>query len=100
MSIKAFKKIAQSTYQSARAQDNNEQFNNQFKDIPFLSGRRVQDIIVTTSTVKVDHKLGRMPLGYIILKQNADARIWYTAINDIQITFDSSATVTIDVWVF
>lgn len=100
MSIKAFKKIAQSTYQSARAQDNNEQFNNQFKNIPFLSGRMIENITVTTSTTIVDHKLGRSPLGYIITSQNADARIWITGWNTLNITFDSSSTVKINVWVF
>lgn len=100
MAFRAFKKLAQKDFSTGKMQDNSEQFNNQFRAIPFLDGRLIEDVVVTTSTVSIEHKLGREPLGYIITKQNADARIWYTSINELFLVLDSSATVTIDVWVF
>ena len=100
MTFKAFKKIAQQDYTSTKLQDNTEQFNNQLSNVPFLNGNRLTGIVVTTSEISIPHKLGRMPLGYIIIKQNASAIIWYTLIDEKFLRLDSSATVTIDLWVF
>lgn len=100
MAFRSFKKLGQKDYLASKLQDNSEQFNNQFRAVPFLNGVRLTDIVVTTSTISVEHKLGREPLGYLILKQNADARVWYTSINELFLVLDSSATVTIDLWVF
>lgn len=100
MAFRAFKKIAQATFEASKAQDNNEQFSNQFRNNPLLDGVRITNVTVITSTVSVAHRLGRQPLGYIITKQSADARIWLTSWNDRFLVLDSSATVVIDLWVF
>ena len=100
MAFRAFKKIAQSGMEASKFQDNADQFNNQFRNNPLLDGRLIEDVRVTTTRASIEHKLGRTPIGYIIVKQNADARVWYTSINDLFLVLDSSATVTIDLWVF
>ncbi len=84
----------------ARFASNVRDWSEQFQEIPHLSGRLIEDIAVTTSTKKVNHGLKRIPKGYIIVAQDADARIWETARTDTTITFDSSATVTISIWIF
>lgn len=72
----------------------------QFTNMPILQGRLIEDIAVTTATVTIDHKLGRTPRGWIICKKNADARVWETASTSRTITLDSSATVTVSIWIF
>jgi hypothetical protein len=55
---------------------------------------------ITPATATINHGLGSVPLGWIVLDQNADANIWKTSSDEKTITFDSSATVTIKVWIF
>ena len=100
MAFKAFKKIAQKDFPTSKMQDNSEQFNNQLQRVPFLNGNRIQSQTITTSTVRVEHKLGREPLGYIITSQSADARIWKVSQDELFLTLDASASVVIDLWVF
>jgi hypothetical protein len=102
MAFRAFKKLAQTTFEAAKAQDNNRQFNDQFKNNPLLDGVRLQNITIGTgaSGTQIAHKLERKPLGYIIIRQNADARIWWLSWNDRFLVLRSSASVNVDIWVF
>ena len=81
-------------------QINLKQYFQQFTDLTFLKGRAVNDIEVTTSTVVVDHKLGRQPIGWFIVDKSASGDVWRTAWNDKTITLDSSATTTINIWIY
>jgi len=69
-----------------------------------LKGQLVSDIIVTTQTTTIAHKLGRAYQGWFIVNKNAAADVWDAGINTTDITkfliLDSTATVTIDIWVF
>jgi hypothetical protein len=53
---------------------------------------------------KVEHKLGRVPNGFFIADKNANADVWQsTTVNNIKdrlLLLRSSATVTINLWVF
>lgn len=76
------------------------QWSIQFKDIPFLDGRLVEDISITTDTVTVSHNLKRTPKGWFVVTKNANADIWEVSKNSAQIVFDASATVTASIWIF
>ena len=64
-----------------------------------LDNRIVKDVIINTST-SVQHKLGRVPQGYIIISKSANAQIWNDAPTDTVIAFYSSANVTATILVF
>jgi len=69
--------------------------------IPFLSGRLIEDLDVTTSGLTVDHKLGRTPRGVWVVKSSTTAS--YQTDNFTQYSFDitsSSGTPVVSVWVF
>lgn len=100
MVLKAFKKIAQDAYNTDKLQSNSEQNFNQIGKVPFMTGNRLTSVAIVTTTTKVEHKLGRNPLGYIITKQDANSVIWQVSQDDLFITFDCSSNVTIDLWVF
>lgn len=68
--------------------------------LEILNGRLIEDVVVTTSTVTVDHGLNRVLKGWIVVKKNADRRVWQTSITSTQLVLDSSATVTVSLWVF
>ncbi len=90
-------------YKADQVQKNIIQPLNQLLKIPFADGVWLKDIsLLSASTNNIAHKLGREYLGYIILKQNANAVI-YVGANTEKTTYlklNATANVTIDVWVF
>lgn len=99
MELKPYKKLTGLEYNLSKTVQFTEEFNKQFINNPFLVGN-VFTATITPSTVTINHGLGSVPLGWIVLDQDADANIWKTSSDDKTITFDSSATVTIKVWIF
>lgn len=66
-----------------------------------IKGRLIKDVIVTTSTVTINHGLGRQLIGWHIVRKNADANVWEdSAPTTTQLVLDSDATVTVSLWVF
>ena len=73
------------------------------RDLPgnlIAQGKLLEDLEVTTATLRVAHGLGRKPRGWFPVDKNADARVWRTAWDAKFITFNASVTVTINAWVF
>ena len=70
--------------------------------IPFLSGNQIFNIVLTASTPKViNHLLQRMPQGWFLTDNQADAVVWRSAaFNSLTITLEASANTTISFWVF
>ena len=59
----------------------------------------LEDVSINTSTT-VEHRLGRVPTGYLVILKSANANIWNGAITSTQITFNSSAAVTATIYIF
>lgn len=69
--------------------------------LPVLGGNQLDDIIITVGVPKViNHLLGRMPQGWILVDNVQNANIWRTAQTTTTITLSASATTTISMWVF
>ena len=60
----------------------------------------IQDVKVTAAGVDVEHLLARKPLGWYVVDNTADARVWRTDWNERSITLRSSADTTISIIVF
>jgi len=99
MELKPYKKLTGLEYNLSKTVQFTEEFNKQFINNPFLVGN-VFTATITPSTATINHGLGSVPLGWIVLDQDAGANIWKTSSDDKTITFDSSATVNIKVWIF
>lgn len=68
---------------------------------PILDGIVIRDINVDgVSATEVDHKLSRLPQGFIIIDKNAPGDVWREVLNTRQISFASSAPVTISIYIF
>ena len=67
---------------------------------PLNNGSLVTDVDLSTSSLKVPHKLGRKPTGYLITKRSANAIVYGDTLSDRFLTLTASATVTVDIWVF
>lgn len=77
----------------------------QFKDIPFLTGVLLEDVVLTAATAKlIEHKLGRAWRGYLVTKRNAGVDVYHSIpTNNYPTRFielNAASNVTIDVWVF
>ena len=72
--------------------------------LPFASGNRVQDQVITTADTVVDHGLEQAPEGWIILKQDAAVVIYESATtNDFPettIILQAGGTVNVDLFFF
>ena len=64
------------------------------------NGTLLRDVVLGTSAVKVPHKLGRKPTGYIPTKLSANAVVYGDTLSDRFLTLTASAAVTADIWVF
>lgn len=73
---------------------------------PFLTNPLNDGIIITdieidgVSATEVNHLLGRLPQGYIIIDKDAESDIYRDVLNTRQISFLSSNAVTIGIYIF
>jgi hypothetical protein len=67
-----------------------------------ISGSLLTDISLSTAARRIEHKLGRKPLGYIVVKRDANAVIYDEdeQRQDLFLNLIASADVTISLWVF
>lgn len=87
-----------------RVQDNILRAVNQIVKIPILDGVLTDEIDLSTSITNVEHKLGREPLGWIVVAKDANADVWEVTANNPDrarfLRLDASVTVTVRLWVF
>jgi len=50
--------------------------------------------------VTIEHKLGRQPLGWIVIDKTKQADVWKISWSDKFITLDSSAVTSINLYIF
>lgn len=66
-----------------------------------LDGLLIVNQVLVTGTNVINHKLGRLQVGWNIVDQNASAAIYRTKpFNNLTLTLTSSAPATINLWVF
>lgn len=87
-------------YDTKRVQDNIARVLDLVLKIPILDGVHVQSVEIEPTGTRVQHRLGRLPIGWFITSQNANAVIWQTNIGDLYLELQSSAQVEVDLWVF
>jgi hypothetical protein len=86
-------------------QTNIEQFSGGLSaNIPIINGFIVTDVAITSGTAKtVDHALERPP-NWIVIKKNANATVWDSQDTNANpkrtLILNSSANVTVDLWIF
>ena len=69
---------------------------------PIISGQLVADVSLTSTPKRIEHKLGRKPLGYMVVRQDADATVYEQDEKrlDLFLNLASSNPVTVSLWVF
>ena len=87
------------------AQDHIESVINPVLDSAIIDGVILEDIdLVSTGFTSVEHKLGRKPRGYLVIRKSA-AQTVYEDVGDYDnrklfIKLRASGSVTVNLWVF
>lgn len=97
--MRTFKKTRTGDKNLDAVQDNVLQFANQLLPVQLLNGILLTDVELSGSTA-VSHRLGRIPVGYIVVNRDANASIWTNSIDAQFLNLQTSATVTVSLWVF
>jgi hypothetical protein len=71
----------------------------QLDSIPFLDGVMMEAEVTTTAT-NFAHKLGRQPVGWLVVDRTEGPTIWRTDWSADFIKLQSSAEVSVKLWVF
>ncbi len=106
MALPPFRKLnVEGAHEFTRAQDDAAQAHRALASKPILDGVLLEDVVVTTAvTNHVPHQLGRPLIGWIVVRQRSTGMVWDTQdVNDnpaATLFLNSSATVTVDLWVF
>ena len=105
MALKFLRKVNTTIKDLFHAQENIEQCLKPILNSPVIDGVLIKDIDVGTSDTVVNHKLGRNPLGWIVVKRNENAVIYESATTNnnrdkVLILKASSATTDTYFWIF
>jgi hypothetical protein len=101
---KYFRKVTSGDRNISQLQSNVEQAVSDVIKAPILNGRLLEDVELTSAPTRIEHKLGRKPSGYIIVKRNADAQVYDSLASEespaLFLPLISSANVTVSIWIF
>lgn len=101
---KSFRKVVGQNRELNQVQSNVEQAVAEVIKNPLLNGRLIEDVALTTTASKIEHKLGRTPRGYLIVKRSANAQVYDSLASegspDLFLPLTASANVTVSLWIF
>lgn len=96
------KKIQTDNLELSRVQDYAAEALEPIEECILIDGVLLKSIPLVTGKVNlIAHKLGRRPIGYIVVGQDADASVWQSAskLPDRIIALNTSNNVTVNIWV-
>lgn len=67
---------------------------------PILNGTLVQASLLASGAVNVNHGLGRVPQGWIVVGIDAQATVWSSGSTNKTLTLLTSADAGVTLWVF
>lgn len=105
MEVKQPKTIQAESGELSKVQGYFREFAEQFAAFPFVLGAmlKVQGseiISVDTAGITINHGMQRVPAGWILVDNTAEAIVYRTASSDKSITLKASAPTFIKVWVY
>lgn len=99
-----FRKVIGGPRELTQLQTNVEQAVGQVIRNPLINGRLVEGIALTTTTYKLEHKLGRPVRGYIVVGNGASAIIHDNLSTETQpelyLPLIASTATTVNLWVY
>jgi heptaprenylglyceryl phosphate synthase len=99
-SPRSFKQINTASRELQLLQDNIERAVGEVINMALLNGRLVTAVDLASGNTSVEHKLDRVPQGYIITDKNNAAAIYTASKDNKYLVLNSSAACTISFWIF
>lgn len=101
MKARAYQKIHTGDRVLDKMQSNVEDAVSQAIKAVLLNGILLSDLSLSTTQSTVNHKLGRTPIGFFVVGNNAAAVVYSSgASDDLNLYLKSSASCTASLWVF
>ena len=102
---KSYRRVQSEDRVVNQIQDNIQDVLNDLVKTQILNNIIIKDINLTSGTLNViNHKLGRNPLGYVIIKKNANSTIWdeqqNSTTSDRTVKLRCSANCIVDILIF
>lgn len=99
--IKEFKRTVTGDLNVDQLQKRLHEFLQPFTESAIIDGVQLDGVELTTASKAIAHKLGRKPLGWIVVRKNSNANVWETAeLTDKFITLQSSLSTTVSIWIY
>ena len=103
--IKDFKKVSSLEPATAKLQERLQEFFVPFVNCEIIDGQILKNVQLTTGAPNtIAHLLGRELLGLTVIRQRASAIIWdeqdTNTLKQRNLILQTSANVTVDLWVF
>ncbi len=103
--IKAFKTISSDDKNITKLQSNISASLDSIVKSPIIDGVLIKNVLLDSTQVnEISHKLDRIPQGYVITRQRAQADIWDSQDTNTNASktflLECSANVYVDIWFF
>ena len=95
-----YRKVYTGTTENARQQTAIEQAVAPAIRAELLDGRLIDNVSLSVGTNLIEHKLARVPRGYIIVFKNAAAEIYNAEATNLHLPLISNLACTISIWIF
>lgn len=97
---RSFKQVNTNDRVLQRIQDNVDDAIRSVITSPILDGRLIVGMALNVGDNGLEHKLNRVPRGYIIVDKNANSNIYTTSKDDKFLTLNVGVAITASIWVF
>lgn len=102
--IKDFKKVANTSEDTAKLQERLQEYLQPITKCPLIDGVLLTDLVLPAGTNTISHKLGRKLIGWIVVRNQANSVLWDgqngNSLPEKTLIISCSAPTTIDLWVF
>lgn len=103
MNIKSFKRGSSSDPDINQVDNRVLEYTSQLTTNPMLVGQLITGIDVSTTAVNVPHSLGKPFVGWLVIRKVGNLNIYEASVQSqtsLFIKLVSTATGTIDIWIF
>jgi hypothetical protein len=100
MKVKPFKQQQVNDPKLSTLVSSIREWSEQFQNIPILNGRLIENLDITTDSLRISHGLKRVPVGWFLATKDGNVNIWETARDSNTLTLDSNGSARISIWIF
>jgi hypothetical protein len=102
--IRGLKRRGSDSEDITKLQDNLAEALSPILSNPILNGVLLKEVELSSGNNQLSHKLGRKPLGWIVVRQRANVSIWDSQdsekLQDKYLSLEASGSVIVDIIIF